>query len=119
MCTDFAPTVQKKCHEKIVPALVNAVGLLDCPRVAAHAGAALVNFSSDCPKNIMSVYLREIISKLETVLESTFRSLLDSGKKLVLEQVITTIASVADAAQENFVEYYKIGTYPLVVSRCE
>jgi hypothetical protein len=113
MCTDFAPTIQKKCHEKIVGALVHTVGDLNTPRVAAHAGAALVNFSSDCPKNIISIYLRVIMEKLESVLDLTFRSLLESGKKLVLEQVITTIASVADAAQDYFVDFYERLSQPL------
>lgn len=35
-----------------------------------------------------------------------FFKLLERGKKLVLEQVITTIASVADAAQDQFVAFY-------------
>lgn len=38
------------------------------PRVQAHAGAALVNFSEDCPKNILALYLDPIIVKLEQVL---------------------------------------------------
>ena len=38
------------------------------PRVQAHAGAALVNFSEDCPKNILAPYLDLIITKLEQVL---------------------------------------------------
>ena len=38
------------------------------PRVQAHAGAALVNFSEDCPKNILGPYLELIIGKLEQVL---------------------------------------------------
>jgi len=38
------------------------------PRVQAHAGAALVNFSEDCPKNIIALYLDFIIGKLEQVL---------------------------------------------------
>lgn len=50
MCTDFAPTVQKKCHERIVPALLGRLIDLSTPRVAAHAGAAIVNFCEDCPK---------------------------------------------------------------------
>jgi vesicle coat complex subunit len=113
MCTDFAPTIQKKCHEKIVAALIHTVGDLSVPRVAAHAGAALVNFSSDCPKNIISIYLRVIMEKLESVLDATFQSLVESGKKLVLEQVITTIASVADAAQDYFVDFYERLSQPL------
>lgn len=31
---------------------------------------------------------------------------MEKGTKLVLEQVVTTIASVADAAEENFIDYY-------------
>lgn len=42
------------------------------PRVQAHAGAALVNFSEDCPKNILAIYLDAIIGKLEQVLNAKF-----------------------------------------------
>ena len=43
------------------------------PRVQAHAGAALVNFSEDCPKTIITMYLDPIISKLEQVLTRKFK----------------------------------------------
>ena len=43
------------------------------PRVQAHAGAALVNFSEECPKNILAPYLDMIISKLDEVLTATFK----------------------------------------------
>ena len=43
------------------------------PRVQAHAGAALVNFSEDCPKAILTPYLEPIISKLEQVLTAKFK----------------------------------------------
>lgn len=46
------------------------------PRVQAHAGAALVNFSEDCPKNILGQYLDPIIGKLEQVLSAKFREVL-------------------------------------------
>ncbi|KAI6241894.1 Importin-5 [Aphelenchoides fujianensis] len=113
MCTDFAPTAQKKCHEKIVPALINAAGDLNCPRVAAHAGAAMVNFSSDCPKQLIAVYLPDLMAKLEWILDQTFNQMLNFGKKLVLEQVITTIASIADAAENHFAEFYQRLATPL------
>ncbi|VDN92315.1 unnamed protein product [Brugia pahangi] len=115
MSSDFSPTLQKKCHEKVVNGLCTLLIDLNCPRVAAHAGAALVNFSEDCPKNIIAVYLPQIMEKLEFVLDHTFKQiihclrffkLLERGKKLVLEQVITTIASVADAAQDLFIAFY-------------
>lgn len=106
MSTDFAPTLQKKCHEKVVPALLQTLEDTSCARVSSHAGAALVNFCEDCPKQIMQSYLPIIMSKLERVLTTTFEQLTNTGKKIVLEQVITTIASVADASQDLFIDYY-------------
>ena len=43
------------------------------PRVQAHGAAALVNFSEECPKAILSQYLDVIILKLEEVLNSKFK----------------------------------------------
>ncbi|VDN18283.1 unnamed protein product [Gongylonema pulchrum] len=71
--TDFAPTMQKKCHEKVVNGLCGLMIDLRCPRVAAHAGAALVNFSEDCPKSIITIYLQQMMENLEFVLEHTFK----------------------------------------------
>ncbi len=76
------------------------------PRVQAHSGAALVNFSEDCPKSVLSIYLLDIITVLERVLTQKFDELMKSGSKLVLEQVVTTIASVADTVEERFVDFY-------------
>lgn len=39
----------------------------------AHAGAALVNFSEVCPKNILTTYLPTIIAKLESILAAKFK----------------------------------------------
>jgi len=106
MATDFGPTFQKKFHEKVVSGLLLVMDDYVNPRVQAHAGAALVNFSEDCPKSILAPYLDHIIAKLETVLTTKFKELLEKGTKLVLEQVVTTLASVADTAEEKFVQYY-------------
>ena len=65
-----------------------------------------MNFSEDCPKNILAQYLDNIIAKLEAILTSKFKELVEKGNKLVLEQVVTTIASVADTAEEKFQTYY-------------
>merc|ERR1711963_1354394 len=46
------------------------------------------------------------MSRLEEVLKSKFNELVTSGNKLVLEQIVTTIASVADTAEEKFIEHY-------------
>lgn len=105
MATDFQPGLQKRFHDRVVPALLKT--LEDpCPRVQAHAGAAIINFVEDCPKPIIAPYLDSIMAKLEWVLQQTFKSLLDHGKKHVLEQIITTIASIADVAEGRFTTYY-------------
>jgi len=106
MATDFAPVFEKKFHDKVIPGLLHLMDDNGNPRVQAHAGAALVNFSEDCPKNILTQYLDNIIAKLETILTSKFKELVEKGNKLVLEQVVTTIASVADTAEEKFQTYY-------------
>ncbi|XP_075146226.1 karyopherin beta 3 [Haematobia irritans] len=106
MSTDFAPTFEKKFHEQVVPGLLSLLDDVQNPRVQAHAGAALVNFSEDCPKNILTRYLDGIMGKLEAVLNSKFKELVEKGNKLVLEQIVTTIASVADTCEKEFVAYY-------------
>ncbi|XP_037940844.1 importin-5 [Teleopsis dalmanni] len=106
MSTDFAPTFEKKFHEQVIPGLLSLLDDVRHPRVQAHAGAALVNFSEDCPKHILTRYLDGIMLKLETILNSKFKELVEKGNKLVLEQVVTTIASVADTCEKEFVAYY-------------
>lgn len=106
MSTDFAPVFEKKFHAKVVPGLLHLMQDAANPRVQAHSGAALVNFSEDCPKNILLPYLSDIMTRLEEVLKAKFNELVEKGNKLVLEQIVTTIASVADTAEEKFVEHY-------------
>ncbi|VDO65085.1 unnamed protein product [Haemonchus placei] len=106
MSSDFAPALQKKCHEWVVPALMNTLLDNTCDRVSAHAAAALINFCEDCPKQIISAYLPAIMSALEQALGSAFSHMQSTGKKLRCEQLVTAIASVADAAQDLFIDFY-------------
>lgn len=87
MSTDFSPTFEKKFHDKVIPGLLMVLDDNANPRVQAHAGAALVNFSEDCPKNILTPYLDAIMSKLGSILTNKFHELVQKGNKLVLEQV--------------------------------
>ena len=45
MSTDFAPVFGKKFHAKVIPGLLMLMQDSANPRVKAHSGAALVNFS--------------------------------------------------------------------------
>ncbi|CAG0896808.1 unnamed protein product [Darwinula stevensoni] len=106
MATDFSPTFEKKFADKVVPGLLLLLKNDPNPRVQAHAGAALVNFSEECPKPILSIHLMDLMSCLEEVLSAKLQELVSKGTKLVLEQVVTTIASVADTVEDKFVPFY-------------
>lgn len=106
MASDFAPLFQKKFGEKVISGLCQLIGDPGSPRVQAHAGAALVNFLEECPKNILYPHLNNIVDTLECVLNSKLQELVQNGRKRVLEQVVVTIASLAGCAEEKFVHYY-------------
>uniref|UniRef100_A0A8C3IFX7 Importin 5 n=1 Tax=Chrysemys picta bellii TaxID=8478 RepID=A0A8C3IFX7_CHRPI len=102
MATDFAPGFQKKFHEKVIAALLQTMEDQGNQRVQAHAAAALINFTEDCPKSLLIPYLDNLVKHLHSTM------LIQKGTKLVLEQVVTSIASVADTAEEKFVPYYDL-----------
>jgi ran-binding protein, putative len=106
MATDFAQEFQEKFHEAIIPKLLVLLDDHLNPRVQAHAGSALVNFFEECSPKIISVYIDMVAAKLEALLNLKMKELIEKGTKLVLEQTIVTLASLADAAQEFFERYY-------------
>lgn len=63
----------KSPYFQLVPSLLQILDDNSNPRVQAHGAAALVNFSEECPKVILSQYLDVIILKLEEVLNSKFK----------------------------------------------
>lgn len=106
LSTDFAPTFEKKFHDKVVDGLLHVMDDNENPRVQAHGAAALVNFSDECPKLILQEHLHVILTKLEQVLNNKLQELVEHGRKHVLEQVVSTLAAVADTSEEKFVMYY-------------
>ncbi|XP_049610535.1 importin-5 [Syngnathus scovelli] len=106
MATDFAPTFQKKFHDKVIPKLLQTMEDQSNPRVQAHAAAALINFTEDCPKSLLIPSLDNLVKHLHFIMVAKLQELFQKGTKLVLEQVVTSIASVADTAEEKFVPYY-------------
>jgi hypothetical protein len=98
LSTDFAPTFQKKYHSQIIPALMTCMNDVQNPRVQAHGAAAMVNFCEDVDQGALKQYLEVLFAKLV--------SLSSSPKIYVQEQAITTMATVADAAEDTFAQYY-------------
>jgi hypothetical protein len=106
MATDFAPAFQKKFHTKVLPGLLMILEDEANPRVQAHGGAALVNFAEDAPKQILLNYLEPIVNKLQEVLVTKVYELIQHKRKLVLEQIVTTIAAFADTVEDKFEPFY-------------
>ncbi|TIB80440.1 ARM repeat-containing protein [Wallemia mellicola] len=108
LCTDFAEILQENFYDPILKALAN---LLQDPssRVQAHASAALVNFFDAPPEvEVFEPYLDGLIERLLHLLAS-------SSKRYVQEQSITTIATIADAAEDKFGKYYST-VMPLLIN---
>ncbi|CAL8124033.1 unnamed protein product [Orchesella dallaii] len=106
MATDFAPNYEKKFHSKILPGLISLLEDSSCPRVQAHAGAALVNFCEECPRDILKNYAEALLGNLQTCFNQKLKELVEQSKKLVLEQLVTTVASVANTLEDDFLPYY-------------
>lgn len=105
LSTDFGPGLQTQFHAQVLPSLVAVMDDAANPRVQSHAAAAVINFTENCEKKIMEVYLERVLTKLLLLLQN--------GKRIVQEQAITAIASVADCAEELFRPYYA-ATMPLL-----
>ncbi|KAI9310005.1 armadillo-type protein, partial [Dichotomocladium elegans] len=100
MSTDFAPFLQKSFHQSIITAILPVMDDITQPRVQAHAAAAMVNFCEEAEKAILDPYLDAIFERLLILLQTT--------KVYVQEQAITTIATVADCAEDKFVKYHSV-----------
>lgn len=107
LATDFSILFQRDHHAKVMPSLLGVLATDHAhPRVQAHAAAALVNFCEECPPKVLEPYLDKLVEVLEGVLKSKIEELAHRGTKLVLEQTLTTIATVADTAEAKFTSYY-------------
>jgi len=106
MSTDFAPKMQTDFYDRVLKAIIP---VLESPeaRVKSHAAAALVNFCEEADKEVLEPYLEELLSHL-------FK-LLQNDKRYVQEQALSTIATIADAAEAAFSKFYDT-LMPLLVN---
>ncbi|KAI9499421.1 hypothetical protein BDB00DRAFT_796249 [Zychaea mexicana] len=100
MSTDFADYLQKNFHQPIITAILPVMEDSSQPRVQAHAAAAMVNFCEEADKTTLDPYLDAIFERLLILLKT--------HKTYVQEQAITTIATVADCAEDKFVKYHSV-----------
>ncbi|KAI0712864.1 armadillo-type protein [Cerioporus squamosus] len=105
LCTDLEEVVQEKFHAPIFAALIPA---LEAPeaRVHAHAAAALINFCEGVERDTLIPYLDSIVERLLKLLNPAATDASKQPKRYVQEQVITTLAMVADASEATFAKHY-------------
>lgn len=106
MASDFSPVFEKMFHDKFIPSLLMLLDDNLNPRVQAHAAAAFVNFFEESSQKIILTYSDAIVDKFELILKTKMEELMKKGTKLVLEQIVVSIASLADVVQEAFINYY-------------
>lgn len=68
--------------------------------VQSHAAAALVNFCEEAEKEVLEPYLDQLLTAL--------LQLLRNPKRYVQEQALSTIATIADSAEQAFARYYDV-----------
>ncbi|PVH18353.1 uncharacterized protein CXQ87_001277 [Candidozyma duobushaemuli] len=92
---------------QILPALISKLTDKSVFKVQKHAAAALVNFCEAASNDVLDPFLDSLLNNL--------LALLQSPKRYVQEQVLTTIAIIADAAQKKFIKYHD-ALLPLLVN---
>jgi hypothetical protein len=97
MSTDFSPKMQIDYYDRVLRAIIPVLNSPEA-RVQSHAAAALVNFCEDSEKSVLEPYLDDLLSHLF--------QLLQNEKRYVQEQALSTIATIADAAEAAFSKYY-------------
>ncbi|KAF8735083.1 hypothetical protein AX14_002755 [Amanita brunnescens Koide BX004] len=102
LCTDLEEVIQERHSQQLFAVLVPALEDPE-PRVHSHAAAALINFCEGVERDTLVPYLDPIVERL--------LKLLNPGQgqqvhRYVQEQVITTLAMVADASEVTFAKHY-------------
>ncbi|KAM8860614.1 importin-5-like [Synchiropus picturatus] len=106
MAMDFTPSFQKRFHKRVISTLLQNLEDQDNPRVQAQAAVALINFINGCPKTLLSTYLPTLMPHLHRILNAKLQELVETGAKMVLEQVVIAIGSVAENIGKMFSAYY-------------
>ncbi|KAI0219051.1 importin subunit beta-3 [Massospora cicadina] len=110
LASDFPEEFAIAFHQSILKAVIPLLEDPKFPRVQAHAAAALLNLCEQLDKTMLEPYLGVLLDKLF--------NLLNGGQAYIQEQALTTIASIADSAEDRFGLYYD-SIMPTLVSILE
>lgn len=98
MSTDFGPKFQKKYHSQIIPRFAKLMDDTANPKVQAHTSAAIINFAEHFDSDLCKPYLDGLLNKL--------LGLIRGGNKIVIEQALSAVASLASCSNKDFLPYY-------------
>lgn len=98
MSTDLQPAFQAHFGEHLLNTMVTS---LDdkYPRLQAHAAASLTNFLEGATDDIVENYIQVLVEKLIKMIYSSYT--------MCKENAVTCLATVAEAAEDKFNEYYE------------
>jgi len=98
LATDFGPKLQKQYHSILIPKFIPLLEDTANPKVQSHMAAALINFSEKFSAKGIAPYLDVLLQKMMVLIQTP--------NKMVQEQALTAIASMATCAKEGFEKYY-------------
>ncbi|KAJ5074794.1 karyopherin (importin) beta 3 [Anaeramoeba ignava] len=98
MSIDFEPYIQNDYHDLIIPAIFQVLQDSDFPVLQARGATTLINFSTNCPTDILEPYAEDLLKKLV--------ELLQIDQIIVQQEVVTAIASIANSCTNIFTIYY-------------
>ncbi|KAG2529595.1 hypothetical protein JM16_002012 [Phytophthora kernoviae] len=122
LSVDQAPQFQEAYHAQALTVLAHYLDDFNKPRLQAHSATALRQFIDMCPPNLLTPYLDKLLHQLFALLQhgqslapsdSQTPSQEFTATRVVQEQAITAISSVATVAGTSFSNYYSAVMPPL------
>ncbi|KAF4138965.1 Importin repeat [Phytophthora infestans] len=122
LSVDQAPQFQEAYHQQALTVLAHYLEDFNKPRLQAHAATALRQFIDMCPPELLTPYLENMLHQLFALLQHGQSLTSTAGQtptqafiaaRVVQEQAITAISSVATVAGVSFTNYYAAVMPPL------
>ncbi|CAI5746446.1 unnamed protein product [Peronospora destructor] len=122
LSVDQAPQFQEAYHSQALTVLAHYLNDFSKPRLQAHAATALRQFIDMCPPDLLTPYLDKMLHQLFALLQHSQATAPGANQiptqafiatRVVQEQAITAISSVATVAGASFTNYYAAVMPPL------
>lgn len=98
MSTDLQPAFQAEFGTNILKTMINSLDDT-YPKLKAHACASLTNFLEGATDDIVEEYISVLVEKL-------FKLIIE-GSTMCKENAVSCLATVAQAAEDKFKDYYE------------